>query len=681
MPSREDLNNNPPSRPDDEKDLESVGMEELLEMYEESLSELGEGEIVRGRVIQVKPNEIVVDIGYKSEGLVPIEQVQNRAGDVKVSRGDEIDVFIERLEDPSGYVILSRDKAERVIVWDQLEEKYKKEEPVEGTVIERVKGGLSVDVGVKAFLPGSLVDVRPIKNLDTLKGQTLEFRIISFDKRRTNIVLSRRALLEVEQESKKKETFERLEEGKTVEGVVKNITDYGAFVDLGGIDGLLHITDISWGRVNHPSEFFNVGDHIEVVILKFDRESERVSLGYKQRRPDPWITVAERYPIESKVVGRVVSLTDYGAFVELEEGVEGLIHISEMSWTRRIRPSKILNVGEDVEAEVADVDTENRRISLSLKALEKNPWESVEDRYPVGATVVGRVRNITDFGAFVEVEEGIDGLVHISDMSWTRRLKHPSEVLKKGDEVTAKVTSVDAQSQRLSLSIKEFLPNEWDDYAKDRSIGTEVIGVVSKITDFGLFIELSEGVEGLAHISEVDRESGQSLEDMYSPGDPIRTRIIKIDTVDRKIGLSVREVDPLTAEEADAFRRGELGRAEPAQGGAVVHTGGDKRLSESLGGAAAALSSLSVSKGDEGEGSAEAEESTSGVAEAGPETAAEKPEIETPPGEEKPEIESPPDEEKPEIEAPPDEEKPEIEAPPAEEAPPVEAPDDEEERK
>jgi small subunit ribosomal protein S1 len=674
MPSREDLNNSPPSTPDDDRDLESVGMEELLEMYEESLSELGEGEIVRGRVIQVKSNEIVVDIGYKSEGLVPIEQVQDRAGNVRVSRGDEIDVFIERLEDTSGYVILSRDKAERVIVWDQLEEKYKKEEPVEGTVIERVKGGLSVDVGVKAFLPGSLVDVRPIKNLDTLKGQTLEFKIISFDKRRTNIVLSRRALLEVEQESKKKETFEKLEEGTTVEGVVKNITDYGAFVDLGGIDGLLHITDISWGRVNHPSEFFNVGDHIEVVILKFDRESERVSLGYKQRRPDPWLTVDERYPIESKVVGRVVSLTDYGAFVELEEGVEGLIHISEMSWTRRIRPSKLLNVGDDVEAEVADVDTENRRISLSLKALERNPWETVEERYPVGASVVGRVRNITDFGAFVEVEEGIDGLVHISDMSWTRRLKHPSEVLKKGDEVTAKVTSVDAQSQRLSLSIKEFLPNEWDDYARDRSIGAEVIGIVSKITDFGLFIELSEGVEGLAHISEVDRDAGQSLEDIYSPGDPIRTRIIKIDTVDRKIGLSVREVDPLTPEEMEAFRKGELDNSAPAPGGAVVHTGGDKRLSESLGGAASALSSLSVSRSEETEPSDEA-----GAAEVGEggDTPVEDPATE----EDSPPIQAPGDEDSPPVEAPAkDEEAPPVEAPAKDEgAPPVETPEDDEE--
>ncbi len=595
MAPSEDLNK-PKTMPDDENDLEGVGMEELLEMYDEALTELTEGEIVRGRVMQVKPNELVVDIGYKSEGLVPIDQVTDRSGELKVAQGDEIDVFIERLEDQSGYVILSRDKAERVLVWDQLEEKFKKEEPIKGTVIDRVKGGLSVDVGVKAFLPGSLVDVRPIKNLDSLKGKKLDFKIISFDKRRNNIVLSRRALLEVEHEEKKKETFEKLEEGKVVEGIVKNITDYGAFVDLGGIDGLLHITDISWGRVNHPSEFFNVADHIEVVVLKFDRESERVSLGYKQRNPDPWLTVAERYPINSKVKGKVVSLTDYGAFVELEEGVEGLIHISEMSWTRRIRPSKLLNVGETIDAEVSDVDVENRRISLSLKALEDNPWDTVEERYPVGATVTGKVRNITDFGAFVEVEEGIDGLVHISDMSWTRRLKHPSEVLKKGDEVTAKVTSVDAQSQRLSLSIKEFLPNEWDDYAKDRSISDEVIGTVSKITDFGLFIELSEGVEGLAHISEVDRGTGEALEQVYVPGDPIRARIIKIDMVDKKIGLSLRDVDPLSEEEREAFRRGELAAAESAgSGGAVVHTSGKQQLSESVFGSAD-LSSLSVSQ-------------------------------------------------------------------------------------
>ena len=597
MPPSEDLNKQKP-KPDDEKDLEGVGMEELLEMYDEALTELTEGEIVRGRIIQVKPNELVVDIGYKSEGLVPIDQVKDRSGELKVSQGEEIDVFIERLEDQSGYVILSRDKAERVIVWDQLEEKFKKEEPVKGTVIDRVKGGLSVDVGVKAFLPGSLVDVRPIKNLDSLKGKKLDFKIISFDKRRNNIVLSRRALLEVEHEEKKKETFEKLEEGKVVEGIVKNITDYGAFVDLGGIDGLLHITDISWGRVNHPSEFFNVADHIEVVVLKFDRETERVSLGYKQRRPDPWLTVDERYPIGSQVKGKVVSLTDYGAFVELEEGVEGLIHISEMSWTRRVRPSKLLNVGEMIDAVVSDVDVENRRISLSLKALEDNPWDTVEERYPVGATVTGKVRNITDFGAFVEVEEGIDGLVHISDMSWTRRLKHPSDVLKKGDEVTAKVTSVDAESQRLSLSIKEFLPNEWDDYAKGRSIGDEVVGTVSKITDFGLFIELSEGVEGLAHISEVDRAGGE-LEQAYAPGEPVRARIIKIDMVDKKIGLSLRDVDALTDEEREAFRRGELAGAEPGSGGAVVHTSGKQQLSESMFGSAD-LSSLSLSR-DEAE--------------------------------------------------------------------------------
>lgn len=620
MPPSEDLKKSN-STPKDEKDLESVGMEELLEMYDEALTELSEGEIVRGRVMQIKPNELVVDIGYKSEGLVPIDQVTDRSGELKVSQGEEIDVFIERLEDPSGYVMLSRDKAERVIVWDQLEEKYKKEEPVKGTITDRVKGGLSVDVGVKAFLPGSLVDVRPIKNLDSLKGKKFEFKIISFDKRRTNIVLSRRALLEVEHEEKKKELFEQLEEGKVIEGVVKNITDYGAFVDLGGLDGLLHITDISWGRVNHPSEFFNVGDHIEVVVLKFDEDSERVSLGYKQRRPDPWLTVGERYPVGSKVKGRVVSLTDYGAFVELEEGVEGLIHISEMSWTRRVRPSKLLDVGEQIDAEVSDVDVENRRISLSLKALEENPWDTVEERYPVGATVSGKVRNITDFGAFVEVEEGIDGLVHISDMSWTRRLKHPSEVLKKGDDVTAKVTSVDAQSQRLSLSIKEFLPNEWDDYAKDRSIGDEVIGTVSKITDFGLFIELSEGVEGLAHISEVEREGGEALEETYHPGDPVRARIIKIDMVDKKIGLSLREVDALTDDERSAFQRGELSSVESGGGGgAVVHTSGRQQLSESMLGNVD-LSSLSFAKkpGDEAAGesteSETAEEGASAPAE------------------------------------------------------------------
>jgi small subunit ribosomal protein S1 len=543
--SDDSTQNNDQTRNDDQRDseMESAGMEDLLRMYDEKMSEFSEGDIVRGRVLKIRPSEVVVDIGYKSEGLIPIQEVTDLEGNVEVRQGEELDVHIERLEDPSGYVLLSREKAKRLAVWDRIEETFREERPVTGRVIDRVKGGLSVDVGgIKAFLPGSLVDVKPIRNLDSLKGKELEFKIVSFDKKRNNIVLSRRAIVEVEYVEKKKQTLSQLEEGKVTHGAVKNITDYGVFVDLGGIDGLLHITDISWGRVNHPSEFFNVGDEIDVVVLKFDPDAERVSLGYKQRRPDPWLDVAERYPIGSKVSGKVVSVTDYGAFVELEEGVEGLIHISEMSWTRRVRPSKVVNAGDQVEAIVSDVNVANRRISLSLKALESNPWDTISERYPVGAVVTGRVRNLTDFGAFVEVEEGIDGLIHISDMSWSRRLKHPSEVLKKGDSVEARVINVDGEHQRLSLSIKEFVPNEWDEYARGVQTGEVVTGTISKITDFGLFIRLADGVEGLAHISEVDREGKDKLESVFRPGEQVRARIIKVDWTDKKIGLSLRDV-------------------------------------------------------------------------------------------------------------------------------------------
>jgi len=525
-------------------ELESVGMDELLRIYDEKMAEFSEGDIVRGRVVQVNPNEVLIDIGYKSEGILPINEARDFDGEVKLKKGDELDVYVEKLEGPSGHTIVSRDKAARVKVWDNIEEAHKADQPIKGRIIDRVKGGLSVDVGgVKAFLPGSQVDVRPVKHLDSLRGKEMEFKIISFDKRRNNVVLSRRAILEVEYESKKKETFEKLKEGLVVHGVVKNITDYGVFVDLGGVDGLLHITDISWGRVNHPSEFFNVADEIEVVVLKFDVEAERVSLGYKQRTPDPWSDVAQRYPIGSKVHGRVVSLTDYGAFVELEEGVEGLIHISEMSWTRKVHPSKILNVGDEVDSVVADVNVPNRRISLSLRALEENPWDSIGERYPVGAQVSGKVRNLTDFGAFIELEEGIDGLVHISDMSWTRRLKHPSELLKKGDDVTARVINVDPDNQRLSLSIKEFMPSEWDEFAKDKKVDDEVTGTVSKITDFGLFIELGEGVEGLAHVSEIPRDPKVKLDRIFRSGDEVRARIIKIDFTEKKLGLTLKDVE------------------------------------------------------------------------------------------------------------------------------------------
>ncbi|MEA2572143.1 MAG: small subunit ribosomal protein [Acidobacteriota bacterium] len=557
--------NNSRLRDGDTGDLEGLGMDQLLDMYEKKMSNFAEGDIVRGKILKVGPAEAVVDIGYKSEGLLPITEVTSWNGEVQVKVGDEVEVYVERLESSNGYVLLSREKAQRMLIWDRIEAAFKDDQAITGRVVDRVKGGLAVDVGgVKAFLPGSLIDTKPVKNLDALKGHEYKFKIVSFDKKRNNIVLSRRAIVEVEQASAKKDTFSRLEEGKLTHGVVKNITDYGVFVDLGGVDGLLHITDISWGRVNHPSEYFNVGDEIEVIVLKFDPAAERVSLGYKQKSQDPWVDVVERYPLGTKVSGKVVSLTDYGAFVELEEGVEGLIHVSEMSWTRKVRnPSKLLSIGTHVEAVVSDVNVQNRRISLSLKALEQNPWETIAERYPVNATITGKVRNLTDFGAFVEVEEGIDGLIHISDMSWNRRLKHPNEVLKKGDTVTARVINVDGENQRLSLSIKEFLPNEWDNFAKSHQIGEELIGHVAKITDFGLFIRLAEGVEGLAHVSEINRDMKVKLDKVFHLGEPVRARIIKIDWTDKKIGLTTRDVEPLS----DAERE-----QHAATGGAAAHS-------------------------------------------------------------------------------------------------------------
>jgi small subunit ribosomal protein S1 len=573
-PTNDPKKNNQSPKGGNGGEFEGLGMDELLDIYDKKMASINEGDIIRGRILKVGASETVVDIGYKSEGLLPTAEITGYDGKVKVKPGDELDVFLERLEDSSGYVILSREKAERMLVWDRIEATFKADEAISGRVIDRVKGGLAVDVGgVKAFLPGSLIDTKPVKNLDTMRGQELKFKIVSFDKKRNNIVLSRRAIVEVEQEQQKKETFGRLEEGKLTHGTVKNITDYGVFVDLGGVDGLLHITDISWGRVNHPSEYFNVGDEIEVVVLKFDPSAGRVSLGYKQKSPDPWLDVVERYPLGTKVHGRVVSLTDYGAFVELEEGVEGLVHVSEMSWTRKVRnPSKMLSIGAEVEAVVSDVNVQNRRISLSLKALEQNPWDTIGERYPIGAVITGKVRNLTDFGAFVEVEEGIDGLIHISDMAWNRRLKHPSEVLKKGDNVQARVINVDGENQRLSLSIKEFLPNEWDNFAKTHNTGETVVGTVAKITDFGLFVRLAEGVEGLAHISEITRDPKMKLDKTFQPGEAVRARIIKIDWTDKKIGLSTRDVEPLTDEERAAAGAADEHAEHHTEDAAAEHT-------------------------------------------------------------------------------------------------------------
>jgi len=529
-------------------DLE-LDYEELIALYDESMRHLEEGEIVTGRVVEVTSNDVVVDVGYKSEGLIPIGEFTDSAGEIKVQPGDEVEVLLEKTEDLEGHVLLSKSKAERMRVWNDIEQAYKDGAIIHGRVVDRIKGGLTVDVGLRAFLPGSLVDIKPVKNLESLKGEELEFKVISLDRRRNNIVLSRKAVLEKEFAKKKKETIEKLVDGALLPGVVKNITDYGVFVDLGGIDGLLHITDISWGRVNHPSEHFSVGDEIEVVVLKFDPETERVSLGFKQKSEDPWNLVDKKYPIGSRVHGKVVSIVDYGAFVEIEEGVEGLIHVSEMSWTKKVvNPSKILNVGDEVEAIVSELDMEQRRISLSLRQTERNPWEELADLYPVGSIIEGKVRNLTEFGAFVEITGDIDGLIHVSDMSWTKRVKHPSEVLKKGDVVKARITNIDVVNQRVSLSIKEFLPNEWDDFVETHRVGDTVDGKVVNVTDFGLFIDIYEGLEGLSHISEIDLAGGR-LEDIYRIDDWVSARILRIEEDEKKVGLTMRGVPQPTADE------------------------------------------------------------------------------------------------------------------------------------
>jgi small subunit ribosomal protein S1 len=503
----------------DVRPVEELDYDALVALYDESMRHLEEGEIVTGRVVEITASMVVVDVGYKSEGLIKIEEFTDYSGNVKVKMGDEVEVLLEKTEDQEGHVLLSKTKAERMRVWQEIEKAYKDGRVITGRVLDRIKGGLTVDVGLRAFLPGSLVDIKPVKNLESLKNQELQFKVISLDRRRNNIVLSRKAVLEKEFAKKKAETMERLVEGAKLRGTVKNITDYGVFIDLGGIDGLLHITDISWGRVNHPSEHFSVGDEIEVVVLKFDPDTERVSLGYKQRSDDPWTLVDKKYPIGYRVHGKVVSIVDYGAFVEIEEGVEGLIHVSEMSWTKKVvNPSKILNVGDMVDAIVSELDMGNRRISLSLRQTERNPWEELADSYPVGSIIEGKVRNLTEFGAFVEITGDIDGLIHVSDMSWTKRVKHPSEVLKKGDTVRARITNIDVANQRVSLSIKEFLPNEWDNFVTKYTVGDTIDGRVVNITDFGLFIDVFEGLEGLSHISEID-VSGGRLEDHFKVGD------------------------------------------------------------------------------------------------------------------------------------------------------------------
>jgi len=500
----------------------------------------GEDHVIKGTVLKLSPTHVFVDIGAKSEGMLPIAEVMDHEGNPKFQPGDAIDVIREKGETEEGYINLSFQKAQKLRAWDEIEKAYSENHPIKAVVIERTKGGVTVDIlGAHAFLPGSQIDLRPVRNLDALKGQSFDVAIVKLNKKRGNVVVSRKQLLEQEQNEKRSKVLEHLQEGSVLTGVVKNLTEYGAFVDLGGIDGLLHITDMSWGRLTHPRDLVNVGDQIQVKVLKFDADKQRVSLGFKQLTPDPWLDAEHRYPVGAHVHGRVISVTDYGAFVELEQGIEGLVHVSEMTWSKRMKhPSKLVNVNDQVECVVLNVNPGERRISLGMRQLASNPWDSLIEKYPVGASVEGRVRNLTDFGAFIEIEEGIDGLVHVSNLSWTKRVKHPSEVLKKGDRVKAVVLAIDTEKRRLSLGVKQLQPDVWDSFFQSHRVGDIVHGKVLRVATFGAFIEIAEGVEGLCHKSEAVDGNGQPLH--LEPGVEHDFKIIKMSPEEKKVGLSIR---------------------------------------------------------------------------------------------------------------------------------------------
>ena len=525
----------------------------LFAQSEAKSGQIEEGRVVGGTVIQIAKDYVVVDIGYKSEGQGPLAEFPvGPGGEPQVKVGDKVDVLVESRENDTGMVVLSKEKADKMRIWDEISAACERDELVEGMIVGRVKGGLSVDIGVKAFLPGSQVDIRPVRNLDKLIGEKFKFKVIKFNKKRGNIVLSRRVLLEKEREELKKETLKNLKEGAILKGVVKNLTDYGAFIDLGGIDGLLHVTDMSWGRIGHPSEMFEVGQEVRVVVLKFDPASERVSLGLKQIQEDPWHRADEKYPVGSRVKGKVVSLTDYGAFIELEQGVEGLVHVSEMSWTKRVKhPSKLVNVGDQVEAVVLDIDPKAKRISLGMKQIEANPWTLLEDKYPIGSVIRGEVRNVTDFGIFVGVEEGIDGLVHVSDITWVERIKHPGEKFKKGDVVEAMVLNIDVENERFSLGVKQLAQDPWTTLSERHPVGSRLKGKVTKVTDFGAFVEVEPGIEGLVHVSEMRDERVENPRDVVKEGEEIDVKVIDIDSQERKVALSVKA---LSREGDDDYR-------------------------------------------------------------------------------------------------------------------------------
>jgi len=516
--------------------------EDFQTLYEESLKTLEEGQILRGTVIDITPDHVTVDVGYKSEGQIPMQEFLKRDRKLDVKIGDRIDVLLEKKESEEGLLTLSKEKADKITIWRDISRSCREGEVLEGEIVGKVKGGLSVDIGhILAFLPGSQIDLKPIRNLDALVGQRMKFKVIKFNRKRNNIVLSRRVLLDEERKRLREETLKNLKEEDIVEGTVKNLTDYGAFIDLGGMDGLLHITDISWGRIGHPSEKLSVGDRIKVKVLHFDQEKEKVSLGLKQALPDPWESVPQRYRVGSRAKGKVVNVTDYGVFVELEEGVEGLVHISELTWSKKTKhPSKIVHIGDTIEVMVLDCDPAKRRISLGMKQVEPNPWALIEEKYPVGTKVVGRVKTVTDFGIFIGFDEGVDGLVHVSEMSWTKKIKHPGELYKKGQEIEAVVLNIDRKNERFSLGVKQLTPDPWKDVARRYRKGEVVAGKVTNVTDFGAFVELEEGIEGLVHVSEISREKVEKPSDVLKVGDTLSAVVLHIDPHDRRIGLSIK---------------------------------------------------------------------------------------------------------------------------------------------
>ena len=525
----------------------------FIDYYEESLKSIQEGSVVRGEIVHIGKESVLVDIGYKSEGHIPIHEFVDANGNVTARVGETVDVILERREDDEGIIILSKEKAAKIRIWDDIKDIYEKGGTIKGKIVARVKGGMSVDIGLPAFLPGSQINLKPIKDFDSYVGTVHWFRILKYNKRRSNIVLSRRALLESERLTLREKTLQQMKNGAVLSGTVKNITEYGLFIDLGGIDGLLHITDMSWGRVGHPSELYAVGDPVTVKVLHHDEETGRVSLGLKQLRPDPWTDADLKYTPKTKIKGRVVSLADYGAFVEVEEGVEGLIHVSEMSWTRKIRhPSQVLKVGDIVEVIVLSISPKEKRISLGLKQTQPNPWDLIGERYPAGTTIEGRIKNITEFGIFIGIDEGIDGLVHISDISWVKRIKHPSELYKKGQEVQAVVLSIDKERERFSLGIKQLTPDPWDGVPSKYKAGTRVTGKVTNVTEFGVFLELEEGIEGLIHVSELSKDKGITPLSRFNVDDVIEAKVINVSRAEKKIGLSVKRLEE--GEEREVYK-------------------------------------------------------------------------------------------------------------------------------